>query len=80
MDLANRKEISLSELIRRGLEYMLNVSPQTGVNMAAWELPEARYLQSCDVFASENWRADLHVERLKAAENRPDYDCEGGKP
>lgn len=79
-DLASRKEISLSELIRRGLEYMLEVSPGTDAKAGAWEIPEAADLQSSDVFTDENWRANLHLDRLQAAEDSACYGDEENQP
>jgi hypothetical protein len=42
--LANAKEISLAELTRRGLEYMISIYPaKTPVNLP-WKLPEPKDL------------------------------------
>ena len=72
-DVAGRKEISLAELVRRGLEYMVAVSPPSLANEDEWSLPESYALGSRDVFAEPNWRQELHTERLQAAEARDLY-------
>lgn len=65
-DLCGRLEISLSELVRRGIEHMISVSP-TG-RTDAWALPEARRLGDADPFADPSWRANLHAGGRKVAE------------
>ncbi len=64
--LSDRLEISLAELVRRGLEYMIAVAP--AATAEAWTLPEARSLGGADPCADPNWRADLHTAGLRAAE------------
>jgi hypothetical protein len=64
--LSDRLEISLAELVRRGLEYMIAVAPAAPAK--AWTLPEARRMGGADPFADTNWRADLHTGGLRAAE------------
>lgn len=64
--LSDRLEISLAELVRRGLEYMIAVAPATTAE--TWTLPEARSLGGADPFADPAWRADLHTGGLRAAE------------
>lgn len=69
---AERREISLAELIRRGLEYMIAVS--VGDRPAAdWALPVARRLGGADPFATPGWRADLHVSARHVAEAPSPY-------
>ena len=67
--LAQAREISLAELVRRGLEYMLAVSataklPETG----EWPLPKPMYLGSRDPFADPDWRMKLHMREGLVAE------------
>lgn len=64
--LCGRLEISLSELVRRGLEHMIAVSPTCRTD--AWALPEARRLGGADPFAAPSWRANLHAEGRRVAE------------
>lgn len=42
--LAEQREISLAELARRGLEYMLSVYSTTEVLVPAWQPPQPRHL------------------------------------
>jgi len=39
-DMARRREMSLAELVRRGIEYMLAVYPPLPDNAPKWELPK----------------------------------------
>lgn len=73
--LAERQEISLAELVRRGLEYMLAVVPGKTPS-GDWQMPVAHNLQSEDPFVKEDWRAALHMRDLKVAESAASY----GKP
>ena len=71
--LAARKEISLAELIRRGLEYMLSVSPDLE-REPEWKPPKpVRMGTSVDPFADPEWRMKIHMERLQVAEERAKY-------
>ncbi len=67
-DLAEAKEISMAELVRRGLEYMLATNPGADTGGTAWELPKAQDLQSHDPFTRSDWREHVHMEHLKVAE------------
>ncbi len=71
--LARRKEISLAELVRRGLEYLIATSPEGSASCGNWELPAPHDLQSTDPFNDENWRANIHGDRLWVAESSPAY-------
>jgi len=68
--LADQKEISLAELVRRGLEYLISVSPEASPE---WSLPAGRDLGGNDPFASESWRTELHMDRLRVAESGEEY-------
>ena len=72
-DVAERKEISLAELVRRGLEYMVAVTPETGKTLKEWRLPDPRRLESEDPFMVSDWREKLHAERLRVAESSDLY-------
>lgn len=74
-DLAVAKEISLAELVRRGLEYMLAVTPGAKTPSKEWELPQARDLQSRAPFAAADWRERIHTQHLKVAETRESYEA-----
>ena len=64
----------MTELVRRGLEYMVAVSPDVDGGEGAWRLPAARPLGRRDPFADPGWRERLHGERLMtAAEGEGSY-------
>lgn len=69
--LSDRLEISLAELVRRGLEYMVSVSPADRAD--PWTLPAARSLGGTNPFADPHWRAELHTGRLNVAETAVAY-------
>jgi len=73
---AARKEMSLAELVRRGLEYMVAVTPGDGESQQGWQLPDPHALGSADPFADEGWREKVHTERLRVAETGETYDRE----
>jgi hypothetical protein len=58
--LAEVREISLAELVRNGLEYMLRVSAPVEDSCKEWQPPTPRKLGSFDPFQDEQWRADLY--------------------
>jgi hypothetical protein len=72
-DLAARTEVSLAELTRRGLEYLIAVSPASGHPVAEWSLPAASPLGGRDPFDRPAWRERIHTERLQAAEGGAGY-------
>ena len=75
-DLAESKEISLAELVRRGLEYMVAVTPNATEAAREWAIPEARALGSNDPFADPDWREQLHMQRSQVAEDGEPYGTE----
>ena len=76
--LAERTEISLTELVRRGLEYMVSVSSPADSANAVWSLPPAHDLGGADPFALPDWREQIHMQRAKVAESGTTYG--GRKP
>ncbi len=64
--LAAAKEISLAELVRNGLEYMLNVSAPPEAAAKKWELPKPFDLgpSLVDPFADPDWRYKLHMDHV----------------
>ncbi len=70
--LAERQEISMAELVRRGLEYMLAVVPGTK-GAGEWQLPPVYDLRADDPFVQEDWRSALHVRDLQVAETQASY-------
>ena len=65
--LATTREISLAELVRNGLEYMIRVSAPSTPKSKEWKFPEPI---NCTVndsfFDNENWRYDLHMAHVEA--------------
>ncbi len=60
-DVAAEKEISLAELVKRGLEYMLAVTPRAGDQATKWQLPQPHSLESSDPFIAPDWREQVHA-------------------
>jgi hypothetical protein len=58
--LAEAREISLAELVRNGLEYMIRVSAPPSDEKHAWTLPAPIHLGLSDPFADPDWRLKLH--------------------
>ena len=69
--MAAAREISLAELVRRGLEYILAVSASIPSSEAkGWQLPEPMHLGKTDPFADPDWRLKLYM-RDGADDERP---------
>lgn len=66
----------MAELVRRGLEYMLAVSPARHGDATVWELPAPQDLGSRDPFEDSGWRERLHMQHLKVAEAEAHYGAE----
>lgn len=72
--IAKSGEISLAELVRRGLEYMVSVSPSNAVS-DVWTLPPARHLGGNDPFRDDDWRMSLHMDDTRhVAEKKGSYE------
>lgn len=71
--LANRKEISFAELVRRGLEYLIATSPDLHDSGGNWQLPPPRDLCAQDPFADKDWLAKIHGDRLRVTEPSASY-------
>lgn len=76
--LADVREISLAELVRNGLEYMLRVSAEPADHPVTWSLPEPMCLGKEDPFADPDWRVNLHCG--KVAEHAIGFATDGAKP
>jgi len=64
--LATTREISLAELVRNGLEYMLRVSAPSTPKRKEWKLPGPFKLGANDsFFDNPNWRYDLHMAHVE---------------
>ena len=57
--LSEERELSMAELCRRGLEYMVNVYPVRTSKKATWKLPEAKSLGKPKIHHSK-WRETAH--------------------
>ena len=68
-----RMEISLTELVRRGLEYMVSVASPAASAQATWTLPPAHNLGGTDPFTAPDWRERIHTERVAVAEPAATY-------
>jgi hypothetical protein len=62
--LAAAREVSLAELVRNGLEYVLRVSAPPAERRQAWTLPEPLHLGSDDPFEDPDWRLKLHCGKV----------------
>ncbi len=62
--IAKTGEISLAELVRRGLEYIVSVSPSNAAP-DEWTLPPARHLGGNDPFRDDDWRIKLHMDHTE---------------
>lgn len=72
--LASQREISMAELLRRGLEHMLATAGELGDGAQDWSLPEAQNLGGHDPFAAPDWRMRLHTSgQLAVAEDGATY-------
>lgn len=71
--LSSRLEISLAELVRRGLEYVIATAPGLSRDDTGWSLPEPGKLGGHDPFENDQWRLELHTSRLNVAESEQRY-------
>ena len=71
--LAERKEWSLAEVVRRALEQLLCLFPETTVKNDEWELPPGRDLGSDAFFDNPDWRYNLNQARGVVRETAPPY-------
>jgi hypothetical protein len=62
--LADVREISLAELVRNGLEYMLRVSAEPADHPVTWALPEPMGLGKGDPFSDPEWRVNMHCGKV----------------
>jgi hypothetical protein len=59
--LAEQKEISFSEVVRRGLEHILRIHPPRG-KLSSWKLdPPANTQLRSNPFANPYWRAETNM-------------------
>jgi hypothetical protein len=71
--LAAEREMSLAELVRRGLEMILTRFPAHPEATATWELPEPRPLGGDAFFNRLNWRYEINEGRGMIIEKPSNY-------
>ena len=70
---AAEREISLAELVRRGLELLLTRFPAASTPPTPWELPKPRPLGGDAFFANPDWRYKLNEGRGVVREKPAPY-------
>ncbi len=81
-DFARFQEVSIAELVRRGLEMLLRTTAPAATRRAAppqWELPKIRPMGlKGDPFADDDWRMEANMRDMFVAEDVPaNYNAEG---
>ena len=80
-DFAKFQEVSIAELVRRGLEMLLRTTAPAAARRAAppkWELPKIRPMGlKGDPFADDNWRMEANMRDMCVADDAPaDHNAE----
>ena len=70
---AAEREISLAELVRRGLETLLSRFPAAPESRATWTLPEPRPLGGDAFFADPDWRYKINERQGMVREAPASY-------
>ena len=70
---AAEREMSLAELVRRGVETILCLYPAHPAPRGAWQLPEPRPLGGDAFFGNPDWRYELNQTRGALRETRANY-------
>ncbi len=71
--ICSERELSLAEIARRGLEYMVKVCPPVGdAGTPKWELPLPINLGGSPLVPEEYWR-ELANESLAVSEKKSSY-------
>lgn len=70
---AAEREISLAELVRRGLETILSRLPAHPEARATWELPKPRPLGGDAFFENPDWRYEINAGRGTVREKSLNY-------
>ncbi len=73
--LADFQEISLAELVRNGLAYMLRVSAKPQERSVPWTLPPAVDLGASDPFEDPDWRSNLHCPMVAESDSESAYNA-----
>jgi len=56
---AEQREWSFAETVRRGLEYIVEISPSCGMPVAKWRLPKPVHM-GAPLLPEEEWTAVCH--------------------
>jgi len=70
---AAEREMSLAELVRRGLETVLSRFPAHPVARDTWELPKPRPLDGDAFFDKPDWRYEINEGRGMVREKPSNY-------
>ena len=70
---AAQREMSLAELVRRGLEDILSRFPAHPSSSATWELPKPRPLGGDAFFENRDWRYEINEGRGAVREKPASY-------
>lgn len=70
---AAEREMSLAELVRRGLEIVLSRFPAHPETRATWELPKPRPLGGDAFFDRPDWRYEINEGRGTVREKPANY-------
>lgn len=71
--IAAEREVSLAELVRRGLETLLSHFPAHPEARATWELPKPRPLGGDAFFENQDWRYEINEGRGEVREKQAPY-------
>ena len=72
-ELAARKEWSLAEVVRRGVESILLSYPEFLSSSKKWKLPESRPLGGDAFFENPDWRYEINLARGMVQESKARY-------
>ena len=83
-EFAKFQEVSIAELVRRGLETLMRTTAPAAVRKAAppqWELPVVRQMGlKIDPFDDEDWRFEANMRDMSVAEDASsDYNADGNE-
>ena len=79
-ELAARKEWSLAEVVRRGVESILLSYLDILSSNKEWKLPESHPLGGDSFFENPDWRYELNLARGKVQESKSRYKSTKKKP